>query len=168
MSRLGLGFDVASISDKIEVSIAVLRNQTNPKFGDQNQNLTGKAVRTQDDIRPLRFVEDESVIDYPLNAPPVGRSPFPSLDPMTLEVGAVYVVSKQTPLMPSPNPADPISALQQMKEIPKGGGFKVLEVYKDRNDPWYKVTAFDQRTEQIGAGWVNSTALLGQQLRAYK
>jgi len=164
MSRLGLGFDVASISDKIMVSMVVPINQPDPKFGDQNQNLTGKAVRT----KGIRVVEDEIEIDYPLNAPPVGKSPFPSLNPMELKIGQAYVVSKQTPLMSSHSPTDPIAAMQQVKQIPKGGGFKVLEVYKEKNNPWYKVTAFNQSTEEIGAGWINSTALLGQQLRAHK
>ena len=164
MSRLGLGFDVASISDKITVSMVVPINQPDPKFGNRNQNLTGKAVR----IKGIRVVEDEIEIDYPLNAPPVGKSPFPSLNPLELEIGQAYVVSKQTPLMLSHSPADPIAAIQQMKQIPQGGGFRVLEVYKEKTNPWYKVIAFDPRTEQIGTGWINSTALLGQQLKAHK
>jgi len=166
MSRLGLGFDVASISDKITVRMVVPINQPDPKFGDRNKNLIGKAVRT----KGTRVVEDEIEIDYPLNAPPVGKSPFPSLNPQNLKIGQAYVVSKQTPLMPSHSPADPLLAIQQMKQIPKGGRFKVLEVYKEKANPWYpwyKVTAFNQRTEQIGTGWINSIALLGQELKAH-
>ncbi len=70
--------------------------------------------------------------------------------------------------MPSLSPVDPMEAIQQMKQIPKRGGFKVLEVYKKKNNPWYKVTAFDQSIEEIGTGWINSTALLGQQIKAHK
>jgi hypothetical protein len=161
MSRLGLGFDVASISDKITVGMVVPINQPDPKFGDRNQNLTGKTVST----KGVRVVEDEIEIHYPLNALPVGKSPFHSLNPLELEVGQAYLISKQTPLMPSHSPADPIAAIQQMKQIPKGGGFKVLEVYKEKSNPWYKFTAFDQSTETIGKGWINNSALLGQQLR---
>ena len=164
MSSLGLGFDVASISDNISVRMVVPINQPDPKFGDQNKNLTGKAVKT----KGLRVVEDENEINYPLNDPPVGKSPFPSLNPLELEIGQAYVVSKQTPLMPSHSPTDPIAALQQMKQIPEEGGFTVLEVYNATNNPWYKVTAFNHSTEEIGIGWINSTALLGQQLKAYK
>jgi len=166
VSRLGPSFDVASISDKITVSMVVPINQPDAKFGDRNQNLTGKAVTVLEE--GLRVVSDEIEIDYPLNAPPLGKSPFPNVDPLGLDIGQSYVVSKQTPLMPSHSPADPMAAIQQMKYIPQGGGFKVLEVYKEKTNPWYKVIAFDQRTEQIGTGWINSTALLGQQLKAYK
>ena len=177
MSRFGLGFDVASISDKIEVSMVVPINQPDPRFGERNSNLTGKAVTmaskggktiTGKVVGPMYVVEDEIEIHYPLNAPPVGKSPLPSLNPLELEIGQAYVVSKQTPLMPSHSPDDPIAAIQQMKQIPKRGGFKVLEVYKEKNNPWYKVTAFDQGTEEIGTGWINSTALLGQQLKAHR
>lgn len=164
MSRLGLDFDVASISNKIAVSMVVPVNQPDPKFGDRNQNLIGKVVST----KGIRVVKDEIEIDYPLNAPPVGKSPFPSLNPLELEIGQAYVVSKQAPLMPSHSPADPIVAIQKMKQIPQGGGFKVLEVYKEKTNPWYRVIAFDQRTEKIGTGWINSAALLGQQLKAHK
>jgi len=70
--------------------------------------------------------------------------------------------------MPSHSPADPIAALQKMKQIPKGGVFKVLETVKKKGNPWYKVVALDQRKKRIGTGWINSTALFGQELKAYK
>jgi hypothetical protein len=164
MSRLGLGFDVASISSKITVSMVVPINQPDLRFGKGNSKLTGKAVRAIG----LRIVEDEVEIDYPLDSPPVGKSPFPSLNPLELEIGRTYIVSKQTPLMPSHSPADPLAALQQMKQIPKGGLFKVLETVKKRGSPWYKVVARDQMKSPIGEGWINSTALLGQELKAHK
>lgn len=164
MSGLGLGFDVASISDKITVRMVVPINQPDPRFGKRNSKLTGKAVRTTG----LRVVKDEIEIDYPLDSPPVGKSPFPSLNPLELEVGQTYIVSKQTPLVPSHSPADPIAALQKMKQIPKWGVFKVLETVKKKGNPWYKVVALDQRKKRIGTGWINSMALLGQELKAYK
>ena len=164
MSRLGLGFDVASTSEKIAVRMVVPINQPDPRFGKLNSKLTGKAVIATG----LRVVKDEIKIDYPLDSAPVGKSPFPSLNPLELEVGQTYIVTKQTPLMPSHSPADPIAALQKMKQIPQGGGFKVLDAFDKKGNPWYKVRAFDQRKKQIGAGWINSTALFGQQLKAYK
>jgi len=164
MSRLGLGFDVASISEKITVRMVVPINQPDPRFGKRNSKLTGKAVRATG----LRVVEDEIEIDYPLDSAPVGKSPFPSLNPLELEVGQTYIVTKQTPLMPSHSPADSIAALQKMKQIPEGGGFKVLDTFDKKGNPWYRVRTFDQRKKQIGTGWINSTALLGQQLKAYK
>ena len=164
MSRLGLGFDVASINEKITARMVAPINQPDPRFGKQNSKLTGKAVRATG----LRVIEDEIEIDYPLNSPPVGKSSFPSLNPLGLEVGQAYIVTKQTPLMPSHSPAEPIAALQKMKQIPEGGGFKVHEMFDKKGNPWYGVSAFDQRKKQIGTGWINSTALLGQQLKAYK
>ncbi len=164
MSRFGLGFDVASISNNISVSMVVPINQPDPKFGIRNKNLLGKAVKDNG----IRIVEDEIEIDYPLIVPPVGESPFPNMNPLELEIGQVYIVSEQTPLMPALHPTDPIAAIQQIKQIPQGGGFKVIEVSDDETNPWYKVTAFDQKTKHIGIGWINSTALFGQQLKAHK
>lgn len=164
MSRLGLGFDVASISEKITVYMVVPINQPDPRFGDRNSKLTGKAVKGTGN----RVVVDEIEINYPMDAASVGKSPFPSLNPLELEVGQTYIVTKQTPLMPSHSPADPIAALQKIKQIPEAGGFKVLDTFDKKGTPWYRVNAFDQRTKQIGTGWINSTALFGQQLKAYK
>ncbi len=166
MSRIGLGFAVASISDKITVSMVVPINQPDPRFGIDNTKLTGKAVRTR--TSGYRVVVDKIEINYPLDSPPVGKSPFPSLHPLELEIGIAYVVSRQTPLMPFHSPADPIAALKQMKQIPNGGVFKVLETVKKKGNPWYRVVAFDQRNKRIGTGWINSTALLGQRLKVYK
>jgi len=175
MSRIGLGFDVASISDDIQVNMVVPINQPDPKFGERNSNLTGKAVIiaspggktvTGKVVGPMYIVEDEVEINYPLNSPPVGKSP--SLNPLELENGHAYIVSKQTPLMPYLNPADPIAAIQQIKQIPKEGIFEVLEKVMKGNSPWYKVNAFNQSKQLIGTRWINSTALLGQELKVYK
>ncbi|MDV2503821.1 MAG: hypothetical protein RX318_07690 [bacterium] len=166
MSRLGLGFDVASISDKIRVGMVVPIYQPDARFGERNSKLTGKAVAVE--TSGLRFVEDEIEINYPVDSPPVGKSPFPSLNPEDLEVGQTYIVSKRTPLMPSHSPTNPLAALKQMKQIPRGGGFKVLGTFDKKGNPWYRVSAFDQRKEQIGTGWINSIALLSQELEAYK
>jgi hypothetical protein len=167
VSIFGPSFDVASISDKITVSMTVPINQPDSMFGERNQNLTGKAVTVLEE--DLRVVEDEIEIVYPLNAPPIGKSPFPNLDPMRLDIGQSYIVSNKTALMPSHSPEDPLAAIQQMKYVPKNGRFKVHKVYfKDKNNPWYKVTAFNQSMEEIGTGWINSTALLGQQLEVHK
>jgi len=177
LSRVGLGFDVAFISDNITVHMVVPINQPDPRFGERNSNLTGKAVTmaskggrtiTGKVVGPMYVVEDEITIDYPLGSPPVGKSPFPRLNPLELENGQAYIVSKQTSLMPSLSPVDPMAAIQQMKQIPKGGVFKVLESVKKRNTPWYKVIALSQEKQLIGTGWINSTALLGQELKAYK
>ena len=163
MSRLGLGFDVASISEKITVHMVAPINQPDPRFGKRNSKLTGKAVRATG----LRVVEDEIEIGYPLDSAPAGKSSFPNLNPLELEGGQTYIVTKQTPLMSSHSPADPTAALQKMKQIPEDGGFKVLDTFNKKGNPWYRVRAFDQRKKQIGTGWINSTALFGQQLKTY-
>lgn len=163
MSRLGAPFDVASISNKVSVRMVVPINQKDPRFGEKNSKLTGKAVRTTG----LRIVEEEIELHYPLDSALVEKL-SPSLDPLNLEIGQVYILSKETPLMPSHSPPDPFAALNQMKQIPKGGRFRIVETVKKDNRPWYKVIAFNQKKRRIGTGWINSTALLDQELKAQK
>lgn len=164
MSRLGAGFDVASISDKVDVRMVVPIGQPDPRFGDKNSKLSGNRVSE----KRVRVVGDEISFAYPMQSPPLGSFPVQNLDPLNLENGQSYVVSKQTPLMPELEPADPLAAIQRMKQIPKGGAFKIHEVRKKGTSPWYRVVAIDQNMKNIGAGWINSTALLDQDLKPYK
>lgn len=62
MKKLGIGFEVDSISNKINVSIIVPINQTSKKFGKDNANLSGKMVKTSG----LRTISGEISILYPL------------------------------------------------------------------------------------------------------
>jgi len=169
LSRIGLGFEVASISEKISIFMVVPINQPNPEFGEKNSKLTGKAVHTEG----LRVVEREVEIKFPLDSKQAEEKPLPSLDPRALDIGATYVVSRSTPLMPFHSPPDPLEAIKKMKQIPEGGSFKVLEVYKkkvykENTTPWYRVTATGKDKESLGTGWINSTALVGQALEGSK
>lgn len=160
MSRLGLGFQVGAISNAVRARMVVPLGQKNPRFGAKNANLTGRAVAT----KGVRVVTAEKSFNLPLGA----QSPMPalpSLDPRNLDVGGAYVVSRETPLMPELDPEDPIAALRRMKQIPKGGAFKILGVAKRASSPWYRVAAIDNKGGKIGAGWINSTALVGQELK---
>jgi len=164
MSRLGLGFDVESIGNEVEVRMVVPIEQPNPKFGKDNLRLTGSRVR----MRGIRVVEDEVKIHYPIDSSSISKSPIPSLDPQNLDIGQSYILSKKTPLMPSIDPTDPLNAIEQMKQIPAGGVIKVYEIQKKRETPWYRVTATDHTKNMVGSGWINSSALLGQQLEAHR
>lgn len=76
MSSLGLGFDVASISDNIIVSMVVPINQPDPLFGKRNSKLTGKVVNTTNN----RVIEDEIEINYPLDTQPEGKFSFQNVN----------------------------------------------------------------------------------------
>jgi hypothetical protein len=90
------------------------------------------------------------------------------LDPQKLCAGQSFIVSKQTPLMPEIEPADPLKAIQQMKKIPKDGAFKIFNVRKKGSSSWYQVVAIGPDKKKIGDGWINSIALIGQDLKPYK
>lgn len=162
MSSYGLGFEVASISDNIDVRMVVPIRQKDPRFGDRNSKLRGKAVRAGGS--PI--VEDEVEKLFPLNSRAKTKSHVTSFDPLNLDVGQKYILSRQTPLMPSYSPVDITAAMKKMKEIPVGGSIKIQKAVSNNGKPWYKVIAYDQRKKRIGMGWINSTALLGQKLKS--
>jgi hypothetical protein len=86
------------------------------------------------------------------------------VDPLNLEIGKTYTIFKITPLMPEIDPVNPEYALTKMKQIPNGGKIKPIKVEMKNGKPWYKVLASDQSNNIIGFGFVNSTALIGQNL----
>ncbi len=160
MSRIGLRFDVETIGDKIELSMIVPVNQSDSRFGEQNSKLTGTAVNTDG----IRIIESEIEIDYPIEKLATAPNVFPSYDPVNLDVGRKYYLSEQTPLMQAYNPEDPIADLEKMVLIPKQGIIEILDVLNYQGNPWYKVNAYGSNNVKIGTGYVNSTALIGQQL----
>ena len=103
-------------------------------------------------ISTLAFVNSVYAADY--------------LNVYDLKIGAAYVVSRQTPLMSEVDPADPIAALKKMKQIPIGGTFEITGIQVRDGKPWYKVRAISPDQKEIGDGFINSVALLGQTLRA--
>lgn len=144
MSRIGLGFDVGSISDKIDLRLVVPATD------------------------PAGFRVAAEEIDYPIGSALKELSPLPSLDPLNLDLGQRYLLSKETPLMPSHDPDRPLEALKKMKRIPNNGTFEVLEKIEKASSNWYRVNAFTSDGIQFGTGWINSTALLGQEVNSTK
>lgn len=87
------------------------------------------------------------------------------LDAQRLAVGSSYIVSRATPLMPSDNFDGAIAAGMIILEIPPSGAFKILATKKRGPTPWYRVAAADDQRQSLGQGWINSIALIGQDLK---
>lgn len=159
MSGFGLGFEVGKIGKEIEVSFIVPIRQSSSRFGEKNINLDGKAVTKTG----LRIVKDEIKISKKLGSNFSGGSSI-STSPLSLEVGRTYIISKKTPLMPELNPTNPLEAIKIMIELSPYSTIKILKSVKKDNSPWYNVDA-KSGNKNVGKGWINSTALLGQNLK---
>ncbi len=161
MSRLGYGFDVASISDKIEVYAVVPIGQENPRFGFDNQYLTGVAVRSDGQTRT---VHAKVLVKRPMKKTPIGKSTIPSLNPLDLEVGATYTVKKITPVMPHYNSSNPSLAMRKIKYLEGGDSFRVVKKRIANGAMWYQVIGLQRPTNKKMNGWIKGIALLGQNL----
>ncbi len=82
------------------------------------------------------------------------------IDVNALVIGRSYVLDRQTALMPDPDPVDPMAALRLVKQVPPGSAFSVLGTRTVSGGLWYQI-----RTA-LGGGWFNSSALLGQDIKA--
>jgi len=77
------------------------------------------------------------------------------IDPSSLNVGSKYTLSKKTPIMPHFT----LSDLSDVIYANKGQTITILERKKVNYTLWYKVEFGEKK------GWLNSIALLGQQLK---
>ena len=149
MAASGLGFDVDKISDTIKIyAVVPLSNDPFPNFKEKGMG------------------QDEIALYFPMDGKVETESKYGNYQ--SLETGKTYSVSKTTPLMPELNPSDPIAAMNKMKELTAESRIKILSVKSKSNTPWYEVNAFDKSDKSVGKGWVNSTALIGQELRVIK
>lgn len=156
MAAAGEPFTVSGIADSIEISFVLPVNQ-DPPFQTWNANLIGEAVEQDGQLRLLR---SSTKIRYPLGTKGVGQSRY--ADPLNLSIGTSYRSSGALPLMSELNPSDPLRALAASKQLQSEGTFRVLGRRMNRNIPWYRV-------EVAGVEyWVNSTALVGQQVNEVK
>lgn len=80
----------------------------------------------------------------------------------SFRIGQVLQLSRETPLIPEFEPADPMAALQRMRRLPPGTSIKVLRVTIKGQTPWYFVEAKSPYKTSLGSGWINGLALIGQ------
>ena len=111
----------------------------------------------------MKIVEDEIKILKPLGKTIVVESTA-SLDPRSLTIGKLYKLSKKTPLMPELNPDNPEIALSKVKNLMSGYRIKILKTSNKNETPWYNVVSYNGKGTKIAEGWINSSALIGQDL----
>lgn len=160
MSRLGMGYTVSRVEDELKVRMVLPVNQKDERFGRRNENLVGNAVST----KGLRTAKSEVKIPYPLRDTSAGTAHLPSTDPYSLELKQSYHVAKETPLMPELQPTDAMAALKRVQYIPAGYVIEIVNSSNVHGNPWYQVVVRDKKGNRRGSGWVNSTALVGQEL----
>ena len=63
--------------------------------------------------------------------------------------------------MPERKPADPLEALVRAVELPAGSVVRVIANEDQGTQPWYEVVLVGSEST---TGWINSLALIGQQI----
>jgi len=153
LARMGEPLTVQRINDEIEVSFVLPVNQSDARFGKKNEHLTGSAVITTN--YGLRICESEVVIPYP-----IGSKPAPSrfVAAHSLVAGKTYRISRETPLVGNPDPSDPIAEIKKIRRLAPSSWIKVVLLSYFDKVLWYKVETAE------GRGWINSIALIGQDI----
>jgi len=87
------------------------------------------------------------------------------VDVQSLKLNTTFSISRKTPLMPQFEPSDPLAALNDIKYLQPECRIRILSIKNKYNFPWYEVQAINKEGKSIGKGWINSTALVGQNIR---
>lgn len=160
-AKAGIGAPVERYSPDVSTSFTLHLFQPNPAFGARNANLTGTATSASGNGRIART---EVNTPYPLDSKATANVPEYG-NPAGLEKGKRYQVSRATPLMPVLDVvSDPIPPGATRKTIPVGGEIVIRDVTTQSGTRWYHAEVFVAGSP-IGIGWINSIALIGQELR---
>jgi hypothetical protein len=161
LARTGSPFSVGEVDDSVKISFVVPVNQDDPRFGSRNEHLTGSAVKVGSFGWPI-IQREVSLARQTVNTDKSAPAWASTSD---LQIGSRYRISRGTPLMPEIEPADPMAAIARIQQIPSGGAIQIHERHNRGGTPWYRATAYGTGGASIGEGWINSTALLGQDLQ---
>lgn len=161
LAAAGEAVKVAKIDTDLTISFTVPVNQADSRFGSGNRNLVGKRVSTTG----LRVVRTQLRVKHPF-ASTAQRKAAEFGRPQDLKSGARYRLSRETPLVPERHPADPLKAVASIRSIPIGAIITILGVDRgDASNPWCHVKVVTASGADLGDGWVNSDALIGQEIR---
>jgi hypothetical protein len=159
LAKLGLELNVVSVNQSIKVKMEVPM-QSNPKFGKNNCNLVGKAVKADGP----HIIKKELMLDYPLDPSLLKAITAPSRDPNSLEVGVRYVLSEETEILSSPAGDTQSGVSSKTTKVPAKYSIQVLDVSRQKGKPLYHVNVFDLDKTGIGVAWVSFLSLVGQKL----
>ena len=161
LARAGYPFSLGEIDNSVEVSFVVPVNQDDPRFGSRNEHLTGRAVVVG--ILGSPIIKRNAWLARPATAFDAGASEWASGS--NLRAGYQYRITRDLPLMPELEPSDPMGAIVRIRQIPSGGTIVILQQRDRRGTLWYQATGYSPSGSRIGEGWINSTALLGQDIQ---
>ena len=155
-----LAFEIARIEDNIEIRAVLHINQDDPRFGGRgNPSLSGEATSRMGNGESV-LVEAEASVEFPLDGPPPSsrssRAPYDGL-----VTGESYRLSQETPLMPGRNATGSLDFLEKMLSLPAGTIIRVKAIDRSGTELWYHAALVGN--EHI-TGWINSIALIGQQI----
>jgi hypothetical protein len=153
----GERLNVKTTNSHVEASFTVPIGQSDPRFGENNANLSGTKVSGTG----LRVVRAEKTVAYPLSV--TGSVLARQYAPReALEPGVTYKLPKEVPLMPNRDSANPLEDLKSVRRLPAQTRVTVLTVDRSQaSNPWYRVRAVSATGDDLGIGWINSIALIG-------
>lgn len=140
-----------TVSKAVTVSVGLAKNEA--MLGTGNGKLAGSAVKKQ--VWGDKTLKSEQQLAVSLSVAPKQAA---SLNPTNLDVGKWYMTAQQdVPLMPHYNPPNKMAALAQVKKLPVGTPFKILQRKVVNDEIWYSVSA-DFNAFDL-TGWINSQAI---------
>jgi hypothetical protein len=166
LAKIGEPFEVSKISDEVKIGLTVPINQKNTNFGLRNANLEGSKVINDKGLNIIKIEKTFKIKMSDSDVKTISNKKQYSLDPYNLNLDIPYRISKRTPISEELDQKDSIRAIQELKYLSSGSIIRIFRMEKKGNFQYYYViaTAGTNSKHQL-KGWINSVALLGQDLK---
>ncbi|MEE8359495.1 MAG: hypothetical protein V3S04_01050, partial [Candidatus Omnitrophota bacterium] len=87
------------------------------------------------------------------------------INPLTLEKGRTYILSRATPISPKKEIPDSMEEMRELRKVPRRGKIKIVKVVPQEGETLYFVEGKTRKNRSVGRGWVSSVSLTGQSLK---
>ncbi len=141
-----------SILDKVDVQTTVSINESRIAEADSK---TKERLDLSDQQRKQIWHEFISALKKAERKRPLDTS-------QPLRVGDIFLLSKETLLMPVLEPNDPIAVAEKIKGLPARTTIKILGFGVRQETVWYSVEATSPLKSSTATGWINSISLMRQ------
>lgn len=155
LSMIESPFQVARISEEVRIRAFIIGDQTDPRFGDQNEHLTGGAVVRSS--AGYNTAQQEVLLQMPLKNSTPNELPSMQVHSFQLEKDRKYRLQNRCEF-----PASRADTTRNhgIRYLESSDIVHILKIDETGPSPWYLVDAFSAHSEELGTGWLSARSLI--------
>jgi len=162
MAKFGEGFNVKTIDGQIKIRITNVGKRPGKENSVINHTFKGKRATTNEEGQT--FVKLEKFVSAPFKATYIPNA-FLNNKADNLPFNQMIVLDRETAVMRKTNVNTLEEILAVTKRIPEGSLIKISGKKLAKGIKGYVVKGYSNKGRFLVSGWINPTALVGQELK---